>query len=260
MGLWAVSGAFCQAYLTDGFVPDWYVKTWPKGVTLAKRLIAAGLWLQAQRDGENGWLFHEWLKVQDSKEQVEADREKWRKKKQLQRESRGEAPVMSPDVSPGDKRGDIGGESRESPGYTQPNPTQEENSGYVNPAPHQSNAREPDGRGKALARFRETNRTARSIDANRNAEAFSASLPNPIEAGLLAGIGVQIDKCLKSSIAPHAIAVGLKAWTTSDSWSPTQIPTFVHKANSRAPNGKPTEKALGYDQALTQLLEEVQTL
>lgn len=127
MGLWVVSGAFCQAYLTDGFVPEWYVKTWPKGAALAKRLIAAGLWLTAERDGENGWLFHEWLRVQDSKEQIEADREKWRKKKQAQRESRGE----SPGVSPRDRQGDIGGESRESPGYTQPNPTQPiKNSGY----------------------------------------------------------------------------------------------------------------------------------
>ncbi|WP_260973549.1 hypothetical protein [Mycolicibacterium llatzerense] len=127
----------------------------------------------------------------------------------------------------------------------------------------QQTARANDGRGKALAVIREANLTARSVDAYRIAEAFSASLPVPIEAGLLAGIGTQIDKCLKRDIPPQAIAAGLKAWTDSDSWSPTQIPNFVHKANNRRPAngvGKPTEKALGYDAALTELLQEVQTL
>lgn len=117
-----------------------------------------------------------------------------------------------------------------------------------------------DGRGKALARFHETNLTARSAGAYRIAEAFSASLSVPIENGLLAEIGVQIDKCLNTNIPPPAIAEGLKAWTASDSWSPTQIPKFVHKANNRSTTGKPTAKAMGYDQALAELLEEVKTL
>jgi hypothetical protein len=79
---------------------------------------------------------------------------------------------------------------------------------------------------------------------------------------LLAGIGAQIDRCLKSSIPAPAIAAGLKAWTASDSWSPTQIPNFVHKANNGAShtNGKATAKALGYDDALNELLTEVTTL
>ena len=61
---------------------------------------------------------------------------------------------------------------------------------------------------------------------------------------MLSGIGVQIDKCLKRGIPPPAIAAGLKAWTDSDSWSPTQIPNSVHKANNRSKptNGKPTER------------------
>lgn len=109
-----------------------------------------------------------------------------------------------------------------------------------------------------LAKF--ANLPARSLDAYRIAEAFSTSLPTPIEDGLLSGIGVQIDKCLKRDIPPQAIALGLKAWTDSESWSPTQIPNFVHKANNRSRNGKPTEKAIGYDAALAELLQEVTTL
>ena len=118
----------------------------------------------------------------------------------------------------------------------------------------------PDGRGKALARMRDANLTARSVDAYLIAEAFSESSPVPIETGLLTGIGVQIDKCLKSGIPPPSIAAGLQAWTASDSWSPTQIPNFVHKANNRRGTSKPTAKALGYDDALNELLQEVTTL
>ena len=129
--------------------------------------------------------------------------------------------------------------------------------------PHaETSRREPrtHGRGKELDRISEANMTARSVDAYRIAEAFSASLRTPIENGLLAGVGVQIDKCLKSNIPPAAIAEGLKAWTASDSWSPTQIPNFVHKANNRPTNGKATAKAIGYDEALAELLQEVETL
>jgi hypothetical protein len=114
--------------------------------------------------------------------------------------------------------------------------------------------------GGDIVRSRIANLPARSVDAYRIAEAFSDSLPTPIEGGLLSGIGVQIDKCLKRGIPPPAIASGLKAWTDSASWSPTQIPNFVHKANNGGRNGKPTEKAIGYDTALAELLTEVTTL
>jgi hypothetical protein len=116
-----------------------------------------------------------------------------------------------------------------------------------------------EGRGKALARMRDLNVTARSVTAYQIAEAFSSSLPTPIEHDLLSGIAKQIDKCLKSDIPPPAIADGLKAWTASNSWSPTQIPNFVHKSANRRTTGKPTAKALDYDEALQQLLQEIQT-
>lgn len=125
------------------------------------------------------------------------------------------------------------------------------------PPPSRAPARQT---GSDAVRNRIANLPARSVDAYRIAEAFSASLPTPIEDDLLSGIGVQIDKCLKRGIPPPAIAAGLKAWTNSDSWSPTQISNFVHKANNGGHNGKPTEKALGHDAALAELLQEVTTL
>lgn len=114
--------------------------------------------------------------------------------------------------------------------------------------------------GADVARGRFSNLPARSLDAYRIAEAFSDSLPAPIERRMLAKVGVAIDDCLQSNIPPAAIAAGLKAWTESDSWAPTQIPMFVHKANNRATTGKPTRKAQGHEQALAELLQEVTTL
>jgi hypothetical protein len=78
------------------------------------------------------------------------------------------------------------------------------------------------------------NLTGRSIEANRIAEAFSASLPAPIEHRMRGEIAAQIEHCIGSDIPAGAIADGLQAWTASDSWSPTQIPRFVHKAANRA--------------------------
>jgi hypothetical protein len=123
----------------------------------------------------------------------------------------------------------------------------------VLPVPH------TDGAGKAIAKFDQLNRTARSPEAGRIAESFSGWLPQPIERGELAKVGAAIDKCLKSNISPNAIAEGLKLWHASDSWSPTQIPAFVNKANSRpkATNGKPTEKALGWEAAGAELIAEM---
>lgn len=108
IGMWVRAGSFCMAYLTDGFVPDWWVKQQPKGVAKAKRLIAAGLWHGgAERDGEKGYQFHEFTGPgrQDSRAQIEADREKWRKKKAAQRAaSPGESQGDKSEVSQGDRR------------------------------------------------------------------------------------------------------------------------------------------------------------
>ncbi|MGW4124744.1 hypothetical protein [Nocardia sp. NPDC004711] len=108
------------------------------------------------------------------------------------------------------------------------------------------------------------NATARSAEAHEIAVAFSESLSTPLESGVLTKVGVEIDKCLKAGIPPPAIAEGLQAWTDSDSWSPTQIPNFVHKANSvgnrasRRQRGrsKPSERALDAMQIAENLISK----
>lgn len=95
------------------------------------------------------------------------------------------------------------------------------------------------------------------------ANAYSDSLPVPIEAKLLSDVGAEIDRCLRSAIPPDAIAAGIQEWTRSDSWSPSQIPKFVHKAANRSAGhngvGKPTLKALDYDTAAEQLIAALET-
>jgi hypothetical protein len=91
------------------------------------------------------------------------------------------------------------------------------------------------GRDKALAKIRHANQTARSPDAHAIVAAYSDSLPVPIGLQLQAEIGVQVDHCLIAGISTAAIAAGLEAWTQSDSWAPSQIPKFVHKANNAKP-------------------------
>jgi hypothetical protein len=167
----------------------------------------------------------------------------------------GESQIRESVASPRESVAPVTGEqgNRGTGEKEPPNPPCDET-----PTPEHLPARTTNGVEQARDRFADI--PARSITAYRIAEAFSASLPVPIEAGLLSGIGVQIDKCVIRGIPPPAIAAGLQAWTDSDSWSPTQIPNFVHKANNRSAVGKPTKKAQGHEQALEELLQEVTTL
>ncbi|MFL0240808.1 hypothetical protein [Mycobacterium sp. SMC-17] len=95
MGLWAVCLSYSGDQLTDGWVPEWYVTTWAPGVKgkrLAANLVQAGLWEPSRRDGEKGWMFHDYARYNPSRDKVLADREaerlrkaKWRESAALQR-------------------------------------------------------------------------------------------------------------------------------------------------------------------------------
>jgi hypothetical protein len=115
MGLWTVSGSFCMAYLTDGFISEWWVRQQPRGMVLAKRLIEAGLWKPAKNAGEDGFQFHDW-KPECTKAHVLEAREKARQRKAKSRLSQGESRVT----------GHVTHASRHAcvPSTTQPNPTQ----------------------------------------------------------------------------------------------------------------------------------------
>lgn len=80
IGLWSLAGSHAMDYFTEGFVPQWFVSSWPNGKRIAERLVAAGLWEVGEKDGEQGWLFHDWHERQPSKEQYEAKKEATQKR------------------------------------------------------------------------------------------------------------------------------------------------------------------------------------
>ena len=56
-GLWALAGAWSS----DGFVPLEILEDWDdNALELADRLVAAGMWHPTQREGEPGYMFHDW--------------------------------------------------------------------------------------------------------------------------------------------------------------------------------------------------------
>jgi hypothetical protein len=87
IGMWALAGSYSAAYATEGFVSEPWVASFTRGRRLATELVVAGLWVPAEKDGENGWAFHDWLKFQPSKAEIDADRamaserqRRWRQK------------------------------------------------------------------------------------------------------------------------------------------------------------------------------------
>lgn len=83
MGLWVRAGAWSMQTLTDGFVPHDVARQLGTRAE-AKRLVAAGLWIEK----DDGYEFHEWTQRQPSRAKVYADREanaerlrKWREDK-----------------------------------------------------------------------------------------------------------------------------------------------------------------------------------
>jgi hypothetical protein len=93
LGLWLVCLSYCGDQLTDGFVPAWYVATWVpgrKGVALAERLVAAGLWERALVGGEKGWQVHDYLDFNKPREWVIANREASAKRQAAWREAQAQ--------------------------------------------------------------------------------------------------------------------------------------------------------------------------
>lgn len=65
MGVWVLAGSWAMDNLSDGFVPEDVLLRWGTRSDAAK-LVAAGLWDTAVREGEEGWRFHDWERFQPS--------------------------------------------------------------------------------------------------------------------------------------------------------------------------------------------------
>lgn len=87
MGLWVRAGAWSMQTLSDGHVPAQMARTMGTPREIAA-LVSAGFWHEV----EGGYDFHDWAKVQRTKEQVEDDRhaaaERQRKTREAKRQQR----------------------------------------------------------------------------------------------------------------------------------------------------------------------------
>jgi hypothetical protein len=106
-GLWAAAGAYAMRELTDGWVPEYWITTWPSGKRQAAALVKVGLWSREERTGIPGYRFHDWTDYQRPAAKIHEERAKGRERAQRSRARNGErhgeaadgrAPQHDPDV------------------------------------------------------------------------------------------------------------------------------------------------------------------
>lgn len=95
MGLWSVAGSWSAQHAQEGFVPDWFVSSWPQGRKRADDLVESGLWEIGEREGIAGWWFHDWDHFQPTREEIERDREHNRERQRRFREKRRQARLKA---------------------------------------------------------------------------------------------------------------------------------------------------------------------
>jgi hypothetical protein len=120
MSVWLAAGCDCRKRLTDGFISSLRLgRITPLGevaIEAAERLVVAGLWERAP----NGYRFHHWEHVQETKEQVQRRRLKWRsaarsrsaKDRESKAEHVGDSTADAAVVSGTDSRSDSESESQ----------------------------------------------------------------------------------------------------------------------------------------------------
>lgn len=107
-GLWAMAGAHSMKEGTDGWVPAYWVGTWPSGKRYANTLVKVGLWTVEARNGIPGYRFHDFLDYQRSAKRIEEEREKARQRMSALRAGQSQQDAGSGDVRPNTRRTGIG--------------------------------------------------------------------------------------------------------------------------------------------------------
>ncbi|WP_435583360.1 hypothetical protein [Amycolatopsis thermoflava] len=91
MGLWTLAGTWSADNGADGFVPADEVHAFDLGEYFAERLVEAGLWTEAERDGEPGYQFHDWADFNPLAEKVKEKRRAAAERQQRWRDSKRNA-------------------------------------------------------------------------------------------------------------------------------------------------------------------------
>ena len=132
MGLWVLCGSWSSDQLTDGFIPDYIADSFARNAPkLAASLVSSGLWEPAERDGDTGWIFHEWDERNPTRSDVESKRGEERQRKADWRASKkakaSQSEARVPDVSqwdnfvhPDGTTSSVPDVSQESPLYPDP--------------------------------------------------------------------------------------------------------------------------------------------
>jgi len=106
--LWVTALCYCQEHLTDGHIHRGALVVMNHGrikKTVVEELVAQSLWVADDR----GWVVHDYLAWNDSREKVEARRAKWR-----QRRGRHtpETPTCTPAGTPASVPSSVSGTQR----------------------------------------------------------------------------------------------------------------------------------------------------
>lgn len=252
---WVRAGTYSCQHLTDGFVAAGALRLVGDKDSAAE-LVAAGLWEIAA----GGWRFHDWAEYQETSETVKERRRQARDRQRKARAARdakkaaahprsGEPQQgQTADVTPPVTEDVTRDNTRE---FSTPDPTVGRVGTTSLPSlPSVANATEghsprpsattdrapaPARGGREVAE--RLNATAHSVEAHTIVREYERHVGVPIPGDVLSGMARRIDECLAAGVGPEQIARGLVAWRESDSWSPSQIPSFVHKAGA-----KPTRK------------------
>ena len=102
-GLWVTGLAYACDYLTDGFVPNSFVKSLGKGgAAAATELVDVWLWHPDERDGEKGWRFHDWHDYHPAAAEILEKRRRDAQRKRNPKPPPTEEPPSEEDFPPDD--------------------------------------------------------------------------------------------------------------------------------------------------------------
>lgn len=124
MGLWVRAGSWCAQQLSDGWIPRSAVRKLGSDAQ-ANRLVSCGLWQRATREGQDGFLFHEWAERQPTRNDVEKARKDGATRQRRSRERRPDDGLVTRDNSV------TGSTPSQRPGPSRPGPTTEDHLGGV---------------------------------------------------------------------------------------------------------------------------------
>lgn len=95
VGLWTLAGTYCAKQLTDGQITASRIRKFGATNDDVTALLTAGLWEQC----EDGYAFRNWDEYQPTRESVEGEREKNRKRAQKWREKKRDPDLTSDDIT-----------------------------------------------------------------------------------------------------------------------------------------------------------------